>query len=234
MNDLLLKEIKENTTTNQTSILQISIYVLIGIGLLLCIAGLIWTKLIRPNQFAYSYKNHDFQKKYKNWIQKLNSQSKIIDYQDLMLDFGDQKPILLERMFVSVQNVYLVANPLSKKVLKVVKDSNQIKLRFLKKQLDLPLDLNLLINNKKRLVKATGVSNINLIVPVNNDNFQQITIDQIHFISTNKILEWIENEEAKESQFNAVEFSNLIKSKLIKRKKQRTLKFWKQNNELEN
>ena len=142
-----------------------------------------------------------------------------------MLDFGDQKPVLLERMFVSVQNVYLVANPLSKKVLKVVKDSNQIKLRFLKKQLDLPLDLNLLINNKKRLVKATGVSNINLIVPINNDNFQQTTIDQIHFISTDKILEWIENEEAKESQFNAVEFSNLIKSKLIKRKKPRTLKF---------
>ena len=108
------------TTENANpSVLQISIYVLIGVGILLCIGALVWTKLIRPNQFAYSYKNHDFDKKYKSWIQKLNSQSKVIAYQDLMLDFGDQKPILLERMFISVQNVYLVANPLSKKVLSV-------------------------------------------------------------------------------------------------------------------
>lgn len=222
------------TTENANpGVLQISIYVLIGVGILLCIGALVWTKLIRPNQFAYSYKNHDFDKKYKSWIQKLNSQSKVIAYQDLMLDFGDQKPILLERMFVSVQNVYLVANPLSKKVLSVNKELNQIKLRFLKKVLDLPLDLNLLISNKKRLAQTTSINNIYLIVPVNNENFEQTTIDQIHFLSTDKILEWIETNESKPSEFNSKLFVDLIKSKTIKRKAPRTLKFWKKTNPLE-
>ena len=206
------------------SIIQITIISLIIIGATACILALIWTKIIRPNDFAYSYKNRQFKTQYEELIKHLNSQSKVVTFNNILLNFDQTKAIIIERMFVTVQNVYLVANPLSKKVLDVKVEQEKIKLCYLKKNFNLPLDLNLLINTRKQLSHYSKTS-ITLIVPVLNSDFASKEVQQMHFVALEQMEALINKLEMQTNEFNSKEFVGLIEKYLIRRRAPRSLKF---------
>ena len=206
------------------SIIQITIISLIIIGATACILALIWTKIIRPNDFAYSYKNRQFKTQYEELIKHLNSQSKVVTFNNILLNFDQTKAIIIERMFVTVQNVYLVANPLSKKVLDVKVEQEKIKLCYLKKNFNLPLDLNLLINTRKQLSHYSKTS-ITLIVPVLNSDFASKEVQQMHFVALEQMEALINKLEMQTNEFNSKEFVRLIEKYLIRRRAPRSLKF---------
>ena len=206
------------------SIIQITIISLIIIGATACILALIWTKIIRPNDFAYSYKNRQFKTQYDELIKHLNSQSKVVTFNNILLNFDQTKAIIIERMFVTVQNVYLVANPLSKKVLDVKVEQEKIKLCYLKKNFNLPLDLNLLINTRKQLSHYSKTS-ITLIVPVLNSDFASKEVQQMHFVALEQMEALINKLEMQTNEFNSKEFVRLIEKYLIRRRAPRSLKF---------
>ena len=213
------------------SIIQITIISLIIIGATACILALIWTKIIRPNDFAYSYKNRQFKTQYDELIKHLNSQSKVSTFNNILLNFDQTKAIIIERMFVTVQNVYLVANPLSKKVLDVKLEQEKIRLCYLKKTFNLPLDLNLLISTKKQLSHYSKVP-ITLIVPVLNPDFATKEVQQMHFVALEQMETLINKLEMQTNEFNSKEFVSLIEKYLIRRRPPRSLKFWKKADQI--
>ena len=213
------------------SIIQITIISLIIIGATACILALIWTKIIRPNDFAYSYKNRQFKTQYDELIKHLNSQSKVSTFNNILLNFDQTKAIIIERMFVTVQNVYLVANPLSKKVLDVKLEQEKIKLCYLKKTFNLPLDLNLLISTRKQLNHYSKVP-ITLIVPVLNPDFATKEMQQMHFVALEQMETLINKLEMQTNEFNSKEFVSLIEKYLIRRRLPRSLKFWKKADQI--
>ena len=213
------------------SIIQITIISLIIIGATACILALIWTKIIRPNDFAYSYKNRQFKTQYDELIKHLNSQSKVSTFNNILLNFDQTKAIIIERMFVTVQNVYLVANPLSKKVLDVKLEQEKIKLCYLKKTFNLPLDLNLLISTRKQLSHYSKAP-ITLIVPVLNSDFASKEVQQMHFVALEQMEALINKLEMQTNEFNSKEFVGLIEKYLIRRRAPRSLKFWKRTDQI--
>lgn len=208
------------------TLLQISIYTLIALGVVLCLGALLWTRVIKPNSFAYSHKSRRFQRLYQSWINQLEHEAPVQAYQNLMLNLGSEQAIILERMVVTVQNVYLVANPLSKHTLRINRRQNQIKILTKRRELSLPPDLNLLIAQKKRLARAANISNIYVLVPVNNPNFTAMVVQHLHFISTPTVFATIQQLEEQNTTFDARAFNALIKLKTVPQRRRRSLKFW--------
>lgn len=204
--------------------INITLIVLIGLGVLSCIMALIWTKLIRPNSFGYSNKNIVTKRNYQNLIRTLSSKSKIYSYEDIYLKFSEDKnPLIIERMLITTQNVFIITNPIEKKVIDINLDkTNSIKLKYLKKTLDLPLDINIAIANTKLLQSQTKCSNIKIIIPYSNPDIIHFSKDNIYFEHYEKIIDLINKIDNEPSTFDATEFNQLLISKITKKKSKRT------------
>lgn len=110
-------------------------------------------------------------KEFANLIKKMEIHSKTKIYEDLYLNFDKAKPIYIERMVVTIQNVYLISNPIESKVIDIRENNANIKMICKNKELDLPLDVNILLTSAKILKKEMTQKNLKIIIPVSNEYF---------------------------------------------------------------
>lgn len=206
------------------SISLIIIYTLIGVGIVACIVALIYTKIIKPNTFGYTKKNSLERQSYNKLVSKLNSISKVHSYENLTLIFDNQRPIVIERLFITIQNVYMVARPIEKSVIDIeIKNEGDIKLVYKKKKLDLPLDVNLLIANSKLFKKQIDQKeNIQIIIPFLNKEISNKKINNIHFVEYESLFEYIAKFDEKPSNFNSKDVVSVIEKHMMKQKQKRT------------
>lgn len=206
------------------TLMTITIISLICIGIFLCILALIYTKIIKPNDFGYSKKNILIKQEYDNLIKKLNSQSKTLHYENICI-LDNNKQIIINRLLVTKQNSYIITNFIDKKVIDVERNKNNIKLIYPNKKLSLPLDINCDVENYKLLRKnfSQFKENIILIVPMINKSFEMKTINNIVFIQEENLYNEIKKIEDKPSNFDWKEFVKKIDSKMIKQKKRKKL-----------
>ena len=210
------------------------IYVLIGVGVVACIVALIYTKIIKPNTFGYTKKNSFEKQSYNKLILKLNSISKVYSYENLTLIFEKQKPIIIERLFVTTQNVFMVSRPIEKSVLDIeIKNEADIKLIYKNKKLDLPLDINLMLTNYKLFKKQTNLKqNAILIIPFLNKTISNKKINNIHFVEYESLYDYIIKIDEQPSELNWKDVVAIIEKYMMKQKPKRTfmnIKFNKNN-----
>lgn len=209
------------------------IYILIGIGSLACIVALIYTKWIKPNTFAYSNKNISTRHAYDEGIKKLNSVSKVWSYKNVYLKLREEsKPVIIEKLFVTLQNVYIVSYPIEKKIAGIEIINNIPKMIYKNKHLDLPLDINLLLSNGKILQSKLKLNNLIFVIPMANKDFDYQKNNNIYFVQENNIFDEIKKIEEQPSDFNAKEFVASLESYMIKQKPKRTfmnIKFKKED-----
>lgn len=201
--------------------MNITIIVLISIGVIAIIIALIWTKLIKPNSFAYTNKNFITKRRYKDLISKIKQSTNIQEFNELKLNFDNQKITLIERLFFSSQNVYIISYPIEKKALDVFTKANEIKIKFENKVLDLPLDINVLIANVKIFKRKMNLKNIKLIVPMANEKFKDKEIENIYFVNEEKLETLINNLESEATEFDSKEFLEKIEKYKLKTKERR-------------
>lgn len=200
------------------TLIQITIYVLIVIGVIACIFALVWTKIIKPNKFGYTNKNFLVKKEFTNLIKKMEIHSKIKIYENLYLNFDKVKPIYIERMVVTIQNVYLIANPLESKVIDIRENNGNIKMIYKNKELDLPLDVDILLASAKILKKEMEQKNLKIIIPVSNEYFVSKIIQSNHFVQKDDLFNYLNKLDNEVSNFDYQQFIQLINLKTIRKK----------------
>lgn len=207
--------------------LNITIISLIAIGVLSCIGALIYTKIIKPNTFGYSNKNMITQHNYKQIIKTLNSKSKIWTYENIYISINEQsKPMILERILITYQNVYVITNPIEKKVIDIKNNNGNFKLIYKNKLLDLPLDINLCLSNVNILKKQIKIKdNLIVIIPMTNQEFITREINGVHFVQEENLLDYINKIDNKPSEFDFENFIQFIEKNKIKQKQKRKIFF---------
>lgn len=199
---------------NDISTLQFAIYILIGIAVIGVIGALIWTKLIKPHKISYTSTSFLVRSKIKNLMNHLVDTTTISKYQqNITFKLSNLEVQAVSKIAYGKKNLYLISDPLYWNILEVKKKKNKYITRISKKNDDhiFPHDLSLFIKGAKFLKKHyLEKENIILIIPALNKKFNEIMIDNIHFV----MIDDLENFILKQEENNQILISEKIISKL--------------------
>lgn len=185
--------------------INITIIVLICIGSILLISAIVWTRIIKKNDWIYSNKTL-FTIKYITNILKNNfaktNECKIMNdifYSDTS-NFS-KCFFYLNNVVITKKNIYFITYELAKKATRVEIIKNNIKLIDKKtKEFNLPIEIDSVIKNYKT-IKTSISKNIKIIVLAANENFETTKpnpINDIYFVSTKKLVDFLKEHEQEE------------------------------------
>ncbi|MGL4647630.1 MAG: hypothetical protein ACRCVI_02785 [Mycoplasmoidaceae bacterium] len=202
---------------------QYIIYSLIGLGALACLIALIWTKLIRPNNSAFTssfwYIKRQIINLGKNLVQK-NKLDKA--YYEVGVKLSNENYGYFDYLFIGHDHVYLISNPIYWNINDI--KFNQQKFVLLNKknkEFNLPLDLQIYLKSAKLIQKQISKNEIICLVPCLNKNFKSKKINHLEFIRFDELEKFIQEAEInQESQIITLK-NEIEKHLVIKKAKKR-------------
>lgn len=211
----------------ELSYIQITIIVLICIGVFSCISGLIYTKIIKPNTFAYSSNAYVVKRTLKDTFKKLKNENLINKcYLDIAFNLDGMKLGSINYLFYAKQ-IYFVSSPLYWDVSNVLFETGEIYCETKKGKLTLPLDVKMFVNLVKKMRKDFGIkSESKIVIPCLNKSFETISLNNIEFVSTENLHNWLKENinSSTEDENTKLKFKKIVDQGIFPKAKRGILK----------
>ncbi len=188
--------------------IEITIIVLICIGAVALIAALIWTKIIKKNDWVNCNKTLFTINLIKKDIGKsFNDKDKYILMSDIFYSDTETNKtcfFYLNNALITTKNIFLITYELSQKGRGIRKVNNDLKVIDKKnKEFNFPIEIDSVFKNLKNIKKSLDNKEIKIIVPCSYKGFKHYCSplnESIHFICSNnlsQLISSIENETEK-------------------------------------
>lgn len=198
---------------------------LIIVGFVACGFALLWTKIIKPNDFCYTTNNLIVKNKIKKQLIDLINSSVLIKYfYNISIKTNKIDTLAINNLFYSKKQIYFISDALYYNIVDVCKTSNEIKAitKRKAKELIFPGSLQLFISGCRTLNKSElrGTKTC-IIVPCLNKDFQEKNIDNIHFIKIENVASFITKNEklTKQTKLDQQTIKQLEEKVIINKKK---------------
>lgn len=206
------------------TMLEITLYVLIIIGVLSVIIALIWTKIIRKNTFSHIsfnyFKTLRGKKEFNNLL-KDDVLKKI--YIGISINSENLSTQVINDIYVGSNYIYLISNSLSKNIGEVRSVNGKFITisRNKKTNLDINPEIELFISSSKKLGEFFDIrKNLKIIVPASSEKFLVNEVGNIIFLPTKDIVNTIINFELDSNvPFFNEQLLKLEKAIIIKKKR---------------
>lgn len=188
---------------NSNTPAQITIYVLIGIGILAIFIALLYTKVIKKNSFGYCNKSIFTVKKLTDSLKKdiISYDSKSVVLKDLFLKFDGLKQneiifYYLSNVLITNRFVLLLTYELNKQNHTILDQSGKIICSNKKnRELLLPIEIQTALDARKATAKLTDPLPLYIVIPWDkkNANLLQTTTPNVYISPPNKFHELIKD-----------------------------------------
>ncbi|MGL5590776.1 MAG: hypothetical protein ACRDCH_01770 [Metamycoplasmataceae bacterium] len=210
------------------SILEISLLVVFGIMILIIIIALIWTKLIKKNDFSFvSYDYFNILSGRKTFLDLIKKGSLKKIHTRVVFKVPDLTMQAINSLYIGNENIYLISKSISRDVEQIKYESNAFytisrKKNKLKINPEIELFLNASIKFKKHFELQ---DNTKVIVPVANKEFKTTRIQNITFVSINNLDQIITEFEAAENSFLSEQQIKEVEKNITKKTNRLFIKF---------
>lgn len=204
------------------SISSIFIIVFICIAIVLICISLIYTKIIKSNDFCYT-SNSIFVKFFLK--RELKSLKKISEMKECHIDISFNLEGLtlfnIQYLFLSKNKIYLMTLPLYWNVKNVFIKDKKIFCKVNKKELTLPMEIDFFLDKIKKFKNNFSLSDkeIKIIIPYLNKKMESSNLNNIDFVYLKNIKNFIESEN-KLNEWNDVinkKFNKIIENSIIQK-----------------
>lgn len=188
--------------------IEITIIILICIGVIALICALIWTKIIKKNDWIDCNKTIFTINLIKNTIEKkFNNKEKYILMNDIF--YSDTKThktcfFYLNSVLITSKNIFLITYELSKKGKKISNIDAELKVLDSKnKVFKFPIEIDSVFKNFKNIKKSLNNKEVRVIVPCAYKKIQHYVSpinDSIHFVSSDKLPDLIDEIENRSDE----------------------------------
>lgn len=179
--------------------IEITIIVLICVGTIALISAIVWTKIIKKNDWIDCNKTLFTINLIKKDISKnFSDKEKYVLMSDIFYSDTETNKICffyLNNVLITSKNIFLITYELSSRGREVRKVANELKVIDKKnKEFNFPIEIDTVFKNFKNIKKSLDNKEIKIIVPCSYKDFKYYCSEinpYIHFVNSNKISDTI-------------------------------------------
>lgn len=202
---------------------QIVVYSFIGLGFLLVLGALIYTRLIKPTTFSYTSRSWFVKRKINKIFQRLKETKKIQkSFNNVLFETNDLSTAAINSVYFSKNYIYFLSDCLYWNISDVIESNSKLEVLTKKnKKLDLPLDVQMFLKGIQKLKKIINFENkLVIIVPSLNKEFVDKEFNNIKFMCFDKIEKHI-NDLEQDTNNDILNLQEQIVSKMKSQKDKR-------------
>ncbi|MGL5732487.1 MAG: hypothetical protein ACRCXE_00215 [Metamycoplasmataceae bacterium] len=211
-----------------SSILEISLFVVFGIMILVIIIALIWTKVIKRNDFSFiSYEYFHTPSGKKMFLNLINKGTLKKIHTRVVFRVPDLTIQAINSLFIGNNNIYLISKSIARNVEQIKYESNSFYTVSNKNdKLKINPEIELFLNGSRNFKKHFELQdNTQVIVPIANKEFKTTRIQNITFVSISNLDQIITQFELDENSFISAQQIEEVEKTITKKSNRLFVKF---------